>query len=606
MALKQTIIIATMGHPLSLKPVLYRLLEGRGELTFCSRGSIIPTVVKRIEYGETIEGLLVVAPHSLQTSISELISDEEERQWGRGAASLVRSHLEGDIAMVSGQLSEMGRDDLSIELDKVRRKLFIEVVQGIGTFLDSKHIPPKVIRFQGKQSHLFYAVFKRLSDLLSSGSAKLVVDATHGWNFLSVLTLLSVSAFTKAWRGTDLEVEISEPVTRATAECGSGSPDISKSESTDRDLRLEDPVPLSLLEVADISRALSAVEAISRAMSLDYRPLEEMFLRGGDLWPEYIVEIMREVVRAICGLSSGVSVYSYHHLAKLDEMLSRYPLKADEPAEWLAYHVEEEENSGVAVRYVKEAPEVERVVLMSVQRLMSELGVGTEKGALRPSTGFKLGKMPLSYLRNLLKFYAEKGLLLQQKSLEAELYHLKDWDQELQNILSYSRAPGGGKGGKKVAEYIDFLNNNEYWSKVRELENLPLYSLFCACNSLFRESLSLETPNSIREKVKRDIENILLGQTSECSNWVHIMRAAWLLAMQGGECLRNGMVNEEDIIGMQRNLIAHSGIQHFSIRNIIREKTDKEEIIFLYDSDFLDGWDMALGSLCSPRSLSIS
>ncbi len=601
MTLKRTIIIATMGHPVSLRPVLYRLLGREGELTFCSRGSIIPTVVKRLEYGEAIEGLLVVAPHSLQTSINELVSDEEKRQWGRGAASLVRSHLEGDIAMVSGQLSEMGRDDLSIELAKVRRKLFIEVVQGIGTFLDSKHVPPKVIRFQGKQSHLFYAVFKRLSDIISSGSARLVVDVTHGWNFLSVLTLLSVSAFTRAWQGTNLEVEISEPVTRATAECGEESSGTSKSESAGRDLRLEDPVPLSLLEVADISRALSAVEAISRAMSLDYRPLEEMFLKGGDLWPEYIVEIMREVVRAICGLSSGVSVYSYHHLAKLDEMLSRYHLKADEPAKWLAYHVEEE-SDGVVVRYVKEAPEVERVVLMSVQRLMSELGVGTDRGILRPPTGFKLGRMPLSYLRNLLKFYAEKGLLLQQKSLEAELYHLRNWDQELQDILSYSKAPGGGKGGQKVAEYIDFLNNNKYWTKVRELEDLPLYSLFCACNSIFRESLSLETPNLIREKVKRDIKNILLGQTSGCDNWVHIMRAAWLLARHREKALESDMVSEEEIIGIQRNLVAHLGIQHFSIQNVTMEETDgREELVFLYDIDLIYGWDMAFGCLCSSK-----
>lgn len=604
MTLKHTIIVATMGHPGSLRPVIYRLPGREEELCFCSRGSIIPTAVKRLERGETIRGLLVVTPHSLQTNIDELRSDEEKKQWGRGAASMVKSHLEGDIARVSEQLSEMGRDDLAVELEKIGKRLFVEVVQGIGTFLDSKHIPPKIVRFRGKQSHLFYAVFKRLNDMLSSGeSVRLVVDATHGWNFLSVLTLLSVSAFTKAWQGASLEVEISEPVTKATMVCGGDTSGGSQSKGAAGDLKPEDPVPLSLLQVADISRAISAVEAISRAMSLDYRPLEEIILRGSDIWPDYVIEILREVVRAICGLSSGVSVYSYHHLTKLDEMLRLYSLKISETAEWLAYHVEEDENGGeVVVRYINEAPEVERVVLMSVQRMMSELGVGSEGGSLRPPTGFKLGKMPLSYLRNLLKFYTEKGLLLQQKSLEAELYHLRGWDQELQNILSYSKAPGGGMGGQKVAKYLNSLNEGD-WTKLRELEDLPLYSLFCACSSILENSLSLGDPELIREELERRIADIISGQTSGCGSWVHIMRAAWLLSKYGEDALKNGMISEEDIVGMQRNLVAHSGIQHFSIRNITIERTGEwKELILLYDSDFLDAWDAALGGLCSLRT----
>ena len=593
----KTVIVATMGSPDILRRVWYRIPTAAGEIRVCSAGSIAPTVAKRVMSGEGVNSLVIVVPHSVENSASDLRDDLSAKDWGGGAKRKVREHVERELHSTADQLESKGGADAlraARVLRETAERLIVEVTQGVGTFLDASTDPPAYVRFKGGASHSFFAVFERLNELSGGFEVPLrvIVDATHGWNFFSVLTLLAASAFVRACPESELEVEISEPfISGVTEAC---------EENRGKSERKAPPpgrLPLSLLEVEDVSRALKAVEAVSKAVSLDHRPLEEILTEQGERWPDPVKEVLREVSRAICGLRSGVSVYSYHHLARLDEMLSDAGL--EDEVDWLEYDLREDsERGGVVVEYIHGTPRAERIVLETARNLLRGLGVGQPEGSLRPDAGWSPGEMPLSFLRRLLTFYRERGMILQSHTLEAELYYLRELDPELSRMISLAEEDvekTGGKGGEKIARYLEFMERRRLDPKaLQALEDLPLFSLYCACSSSLGNILDAALPlENLRAKLVEVISEIKKGEVpSGCkADWSRNLRFAWSLSESPAE------EAEGWLPVLIRNLTAHAGLQHFAIKNVVRRR----EITLLYDVEFIEALDRLLGNLCTPK-----
>ncbi len=591
----ETVILGTMGLPSALRRAKYRISLGEGSVTLCSAGSIAPTVVKRLLLGDEVGHLLVVVPHSVENSTQELRRDFLRGDWGGGAKESVFSHLERELSCAADQLSNLaGREDASRALVELADRMTVEVTQGIGTFLDLDADPPIYVRFWGKASHTFFAVFNRLSEFSNQFETPLrvVVDATHGWNFFSVLTLLAATAFVRASPGSEIEVGISEPFTVGVTEV---CEERGNREDHVRSAGVQGRLPMTLLDVEDISRALKAVEAISKAISLDHRPLEDV-LRSGHSWVESVAELLREIGRAVCGLRSGVSVYAYHHLAKLDDMLSRMELTED--ISWLEYAepgVDRLERM-VHIKYVHGSPGPEEVVIRAVRDLVGRFGVGRSEGSLRPDSGWRVGKMPLSFLRRLLDFYRKAGLVLQSHTLSAELRHLTEFDAELRATLDVAEGVRtGGIGGEKVSKYLDFLSKRRLNPEAREaLRDLPIFSLYCACSSSLGNLLDFCTSaEDLKGRLIQLVREIREGRVPPgCRpEWCRSLMAAW--------SLRKGSAQESarHLPILLRNLVAHAGLQHFVIREVVAGKGG-EGLVLLYDVEFIDAIDRLSEGLC--------
>ena len=584
-------LISVSGHPAVLRPAAYRIDGG----TSYSRFAFIPLLHRKIR--ERPGGdfrLILLLPHSLLT-----ISKESERSLARrdldAATSSLRSSMrEVILSSLHEYARELEGEEGLSDLEEALKSADLRVIQSKGSF--PLH-GAGVVSFNGDPKHAFIEAHHALLEIFEERGADMsvMVDLSHGWNVYTTLTYLGALTFANTFlEGSEVEVHASEPFTPAT-----------KTLPTERQpgWRGESRFELSLLDVSDVTRVHSLASTLSSLVRLVYRQMSPRRVmdiitslsEAGDPLSGEVAELLFGMRRLSCALGTTMIPYIHRSLIQLSELMKsgiveRYErLRSRLRGGTLLKGDVFKEADGYRVVY-RERPPLSLVILSSMLKAASLVGfevpirgVKARVDLVGPSMLSPCGK-PSSYasirlVDALREYYELSGMYPDAVLLESELAPLsgeRGIVSALRECLSskQDRRERCGRMARMIVGFVEALSHAGDAERILGRfvggceEPPPLYSLY-----------ALRT--DIGDLVARSGEEMWEAVERGCSGgglndwWENLCRAAILMDRLGGD------IGREELRELLRNLMAHVGIQHYSVGMIHFDPGDPPSSMYL-------------------------
>lgn len=640
-------LISVSGLPTQLRPAAYKLSVGS---SYSKLASIPLLYEKMLKNPDAKFKFILLVPHSLLTYPEDAREYLLERDLKAATEALVRSIKEelllGSLEHFKECLEKTGRDNGEINrLEDVVNSADIRVVQSRGAFPLPHPDRTLVVSFSGDPLHTFVEAFHALLDIYeeTDGSIGVAVDLSHGWNAYTTLAYLGSSAFFDIFLSPSdpkgsVGVYSSEPYSTATRTLQTG-----KARSQTK--LVSEGTSLGLLDMSDVSKMHSLASTLGSVARMVYERMSprdmlgivESLVSGSDPLTFEVARLLFQMRKLSCALNTGIVPYIHQTLVDLRELLleTSLPEKYGElrgelrRGEFLDGEVQKSKRIGdnkervewdYQVRYSRKPP-LSLVILSSAFSVLSTLGFNVPIKGLKargdilspslksPCGEVRRGYMHLSLVDSLRGYYQEMMMYTNAVLLEAE-FSLVDIKtrrsrsaiEALNDYMKSEEADGWGTVTKYLSNFIDAaLERRDHGEDIHTIlkehalvdergsciEGLPspLYSKYTLRYRRGKGgplgTLHLKTS----EELWKDIE--FMCSQNPSGSWELNLCITWSLVT--GSSFEFG---SEEIRNFLRNLMAHAGVQHYSVATIICDPEEPLRDVFLvYYSDVFDKLD---------------
>ncbi len=590
-------LIHVAGETVFRRSIAPYRLAGKGVI--CSSSTLVPIALSLV--GDDLEDLrsLIILPQSLvpfaeshgEVGALPTSADESEiERWVIGATE----HLGELYVDLLGEVSRW-EDGRSLHLSEKGGEIFeTTVVQVRGTFpfMGSareedggserrKLVVRSTITFDGSLSHVFAEVFRFLDTV---NPESITVDLSQGWNQLTLAAYLGAASYS-AVTGKPVDLRVTEPYIRGVVRrCALKGRD-GRNEGKGRQYRppvvdryVTEGVDLSILHpeeliliwelISDISAIVSSgIPSISieRVLDLNKRLKMEFGRYGGDLKGGRI-DLMKALAllrRTSCAYSSVILPYLHMMLKKLDGVIGE--------VEVLSNRLRSKMLNGDYVKDIDVSVDETGLKINVHYELIPPLSFPLARAVLRASAKMlpilprnsDLGEMPISMVDNLLNSYDRAGLYPNASLLINEFDLLDGKKVGIQDVLKRNRAERGVIS--KVLNYLNDLRGCRGDQSIdpAEVRRRDLYPFYVVLGSSLGGIIDLCGAHRISQW--NQLKDLLLNKVKGKGNeYVRNLLNAFNLM----EC----RLRDTSALNMLiRNLRAHAGVQHFSIRNVLEE-----------------------------------
>jgi len=572
------------GTVLEGKVAPYRTERG----LICSSSTLVPvahSIGEKLEEIKTLVLLpqsLIVYAESLEDvgQLPEGDDPNELEEWLQRASlrlgDLFKERLRTGTSWLEGGGGENPIEGMEIEGRVVQVKGTFSFLgsPAEGSGRGSKRIRRK-IRFDGNISHVFVEVYR----FLDSGNFDSIhMDLSQGWNHLTVAAYLGAASYALT-SGIELELHATEPfIPDVMAECPNLNlsqklPPVERGiEPSNEGFGLQRPSELVLVQemMADISsitsssRPMISLERLKALHGLIRREFEGYGCDLREGW-KVLVRSMARLRRASCAYGSVILPYLHMAILELREISRDLECVTENLRRRL-------ESNEYVLNFNLQPGEVIKVIYNLLPPLSFPLGRAMlkairELNRILPECS-NLGEMPLSMVDSLCESYGKAGLHTNRALLINEFDLLKEDEIRKVNdvIRSGSEGPEGGIV-RHLKRYLDEMSGNAPpESIIRCRDVFPFY---------YSGLLKRVTPSvSDAHDPNKDWKNIysqLKEQMEKEDKDVRVKNLKLAFDIMGGS-----KANPSRLL---RNLVAHAGIQHFSVRNLLRKE---EEVFVLY------------------------
>lgn len=607
--------------------------------TLEASSTAVPVAVKAALTGRLdLDGskLLVIVPHSLVTFGAKVGHPPsvgiDVLEWIDGATSDLLEKFPALLGEVNTEGCSL--DSLSRLLERVRKKeaLVMRVVQVRGTFSMQVEEAGGDVRLSfsnGEPSHTFVEVYR---SLLSMNADRIVLDMSQGWNHLTLMAYMGVLAYAET-RGTGVEVI---PMTSMPV-----SVRIPRKSKAGGDVEAPPPPPADIVGVGEaytvynLMRTISGIAAargeFSPQLLVDvWQILEREFSRYGERstseGSRKVMKALIDLRKASCALGTAILPYIHLSLRRLSDDVERLrevirdldgmmdgeeflKVRESEPSKIVEGSISLSYELGSPLSYTLMSvieSLADRLELTGLQEFLTRDFVSLRFAKKVGDLFFKLGMKPNGIL-----IYKEISLIDEQgnpiERIEEVVSHAKrgtalgymsSYIARMRELVSrgvvkphcdlpdvyplYVMAEERGDStfrslldrvfskllGKPIGDLVKDLNSMDLarWSRFRE--------------EVYQIIISADTPGALDSLVekKRNKEWLLNLKTAE-----ELARAV--------RTSRSSVISSDRLVSVIRNLIAHVGLQHFSIRNVLPvvKSGELEDVMICYNRDLFEG-----------------
>ncbi len=579
-------------------------IGGRGKDSILLRASstVLPASIEALISGKIdLDKLkiIVLLPHSLITHAKRLGRlpkyGEEVSDWILTATHELMVEfprlLIGDIEGYDEELIEDFKRGLGDSAIVVR------VVQVRGTFTLPLEGGASVrLKFEnGGPSHIFAEVYRSLKDL--GDVERIVFDLSQGWNHLTVMAYMGALAYAEV-----NQVDMI-PLTSMPVFVPSGRSSVPKSYSSSDPQHVKgfaegqtDELPLNFMDVGEtyvIHRLVVMISKLLTHSRLSLDLVEEIwrdvikkeFDRYGNL--DKGKELIRSLIRlrkVSCALDTTMLTYLHHTLRSFSDSLPS--------VREILYYLEGRMERGDYVKHLRPDPEtfgedVEEIVVEyelepplsypladSISSFALKIGIDSLMPYLKEAhTSLRFGYEMRSLYRTL-------GMHPNEILITRELAMVDEHGNPRSISCMVREAPGGTALGY-MRSYIEDMTceiiGGRISGSIASVRDIyPFVFLGRKCSDIMRDAyrranLVDKNPTltdlharSLKWERFRD-EAINLMERSLCKSdwWVRNFLSAEKLMRKGSS------INPEEVTSLLRNLAAHVGLQHFSVRNLV-------------------------------------
>ena len=415
------------------------------------------------------------------------------------------------------------------------------VVQVRGSFLYRGGL----VRFEGSPVHTFTTVYhelKKIGDL-----REVLVDLSQGWNYLTVAAFLGATAFGEVY-GTEVTPLTYEPFnTQATKTCNKRM----EQRKPIKRLEEEKKTPLKLIELYELDDLERLIRSIAHFSSVEIRPkdLELAWRIFNREWgDETVFKPLANLRRVSCALRTNVIPYLHYSLKELhdsvndpkfEELLSEYEGKVSSN-----YYVSFYRQGGV-IRYkgVPSSYALLDATLQAYRQIWEELGefMGEEW-------------FPLKLVDRVMSYYRRRRMHINEYFLMNEFRYEKDFKRASSVMESLEKLIGDNR---MIGTAVGYLAPFYYALKAGNFEERPLYKAKAYSYFMVRKPKR----SYYDQQLVNYLKDVLSGNVQLVGRMGEMLEYAFKI-MRGEE------VERERIVDLIRNLVAHAGIQHFSVRSL--------------------------------------
>ncbi len=428
-----------------------------------------------------------------------------------------------------------------------------KVVQVRGSFLHRG----KLLRFKGSPVHTFTAVYQELK---GKKVDEVLVDLSQGWNYLTVAAFLGATAFGEVYDVTvrPLTYEPFNPETTKT--CKKGSPPV-------RTYRSEERTSLKLIKLEELDDLGRLVRSIVNFSSMEIRPKDvelawKMFNREWGDKSELTFRPLAMLRKVSCALRINVIPYLHYSLRKLHEAVNDEEFKEafesyEERVKGSYYLEPTLENESVKYPGAPYSYPLLDATLQAYRDIWSELGdfMGEEEW------------FPLSLVDRLISYYRSRRMHVNEYFLINEFRYEEDFKRadsamkSLEMLINRRRSIGTAVG--YLAPFYHALKSGRY--EEEELKRANAYSYF----------MILKRRGQTYDSLRYVLDRVLSGS-------LNLKGRMWELLSYAFEIMRGRPVDEDRLVDLIRNLVAHAGVQHFSVRSIYPKEGGGDLKIYYY------------------------
>ncbi len=566
-----------------------------GTRVMCS-SSTFPPIASSISDDAGDVSTLILLPHSLVTYAEGvegvgLLPEGDDLEELEGWLERASAHI-GDLFSSRLKDSTFWLDEDSNPLNGVKMETRLVQVRGTFSFLGSleggtkRVVSRRRMTFHGDISHAFVEVFRFLD---SGGFDSVHMDLSQGWNHLTVAAYLGAASYALT-SGLDLELHASEPYIHG---IGTRCSERMKSRKTEGEkepkgrelpkvreearlpeveLALQRPSELVLVQglIQDISSITSSSRPIiplRRLTGLDdlMRAEFSRYERElGDGW-RVLLKTLARLRKVSCAYGSVILPYLHMAILRLievegslREVVQRLEGKLNNDDYVMRFRIAVGREGTIEVRYSLLPPlsfPLGRTMLRSIREI----------GLILPNLdGQKPGEMPLSMVDSLMESYERADLHPNRALLINEFDLLRD-----DSLVSVRDALRNASKGiiHLLKEYLNGLRKASV--PPEEIRRREVYSFYCVpgcCRNL------KECHSGSWEELRPVLEEVLRGKGGSMARNLRMA----LDIMRG---------DRKDPSSLLRNLMAHAGVQHFSVRNLLEESG---EVLILYYVELFD------------------
>ncbi len=641
---KDVYFISVAGFPGQLKPAAYRLGEKKESY---SRISSIPIMYKEIlreNPGARVKFILIV-PHSLITYPRDIADYLQKNDLDEATKKLVVSSIKADLLQESLEefktnLNNSNENKLLERLEEIVKEVEIRVVQSRGTFPFPCGDRQFMVSFNGDPLHVFIEVFHTLLDLYEEVEADeldLFIDISHGWNAYTTLAYLGSSAFFNTFvsgnsevRG-EMRIYSSEPFSPTT---------------TTKSLPLEGgkrprtvgTASLGLLDMSDVVRMQKLSDSLKSINRMIYEAMspEDILdiyfsLKGmSDPMAVEATKLLYMMRRAACALNTTIAAYLHHTLIDLNDFLSssalldkyldlREKLRENEYIKGKVKEAhatdgsDDEGFTGPCKHYrviYDRRPPLSSIILSSAFRALSSLGFPDFSGRKKDGSSLLAHSLrspcrnrQKSYMHialiDALREYYEKGKMFSNAILLEAEFSLVDDKGNIRSSISaineYVKSQKGNWGTtlKLLGNFVKAALEDEAHEELRKHALIdpvsgeclpgipsPIYSIYTLEHRRFEGPLG-DLPSRTPEELWMEVMSLRDQASSDL--WKRNLHITWRLLKE-----KDPQVQVEELRSFLRNLMAHAGIQHYSVANILMDGPQINEVFLVYYGRIFD------------------
>ncbi len=414
------------------------------------------------------------------------------------------------------------------------------VVQVRGSFL----YRGELVRFEGSPVHAFTTVYHELKAV--DNLQEVLVDLSQGWNYLTVAAFLGATAFGEVYGVKVIPLTYEPFNAQTTRTCNGG-----ERKRPSKRLERVDKTSLKLIELYELDDLERLIRSIAHFSSVEIRPRDlelawDIFKREWD--DETTFKPLATLRKVSCALRTNVIPYLHYSLRKLHDSVNnprfKELLRGYEERVSSNYYVSFDRQEGV-IRYrgVPSSYALLDATLQAYRQIWEELGefMGEEW-------------FPLKLVDRLISYYRERGMHINEYFLVNEFRYEKDFRragssmESLEEMIRDKKMIGTASGFLAPFYYALMADNFDE----RALYEAKAYSYFM---------VRKPKRSYYDQQLVTYLEDVLLGNVQLEGRMGEMLEYAFRI-------IRGEEVSRERIVDLIRNLVAHAGIQHYSVRSL--------------------------------------